>query len=80
MYSTIIALHAHHGWGWAPRPWLGFVWLLFWVCAVAAVVWWLRRRPGRGHAEDVLAERYARGDITAEEYRERLAVLKERAR
>jgi putative membrane protein len=80
MFSTIIALHGHHGWGWGPGPWLGLVWLLFWVCTFAAVVWWLRRRAGGRPGEDVLAERYARGDITAEEFRQRLAVLKERAR
>jgi putative membrane protein len=32
-------------------------------------------RPGRGRAREILDERYARGEITTEEYRERLAGL-----
>ena len=31
--------------------------------------------PGRSRAREVLDERYARGEITTEEYRERLAAL-----
>jgi uncharacterized membrane protein len=53
----------------------------FFLWPVVAVVLLLRRR---GHpfwsdarrAEDLLAERYARGDISADEYTERLAVLR----
>ena len=58
---------------------------LFWVLVWGAVIFavFQFRRGGRWHqshsAKDVLAERYARGEITVEEYRERLAVLKERA-
>jgi putative membrane protein len=33
-------------------------------------------RPGGGGAEQVLSERYARGEIDEEEYRERLSVLR----
>jgi uncharacterized membrane protein len=42
---------------------------------------WFRRRGGPWRqlstGRSVLDERYARGEITADEYRERLAVLKE---
>jgi putative membrane protein len=66
---------AHAGW------WSGFglLWiLLFW----GAVVFFFRRRRGwwggpRASGEAVLGERYARGEITEEEYRERLRVLKD---
>ena len=34
-------------------------------------------RPGRGRARQLLDERYARGEITTEEYRERLSELGE---
>jgi putative membrane protein len=34
-------------------------------------------RPGRSHARQLLDERYARGEITTEEYRERLSELGE---
>ena len=46
-----------------------------------AIVWfvrpaWRRREPGRhDRAKEILAERYASGDLTSEEYRERLAQL-----
>ncbi len=69
--------------GWGPGPWwpvFPLFWLLLWGVVIFAV---LRFRRGgwwhRGHtAEEVLAERYARGEINVEEYRERLRVLKER--
>ena len=39
---------------------------------------WYHRQGGSGEA--VLGERYARGEITEEEYRRRRAVLRERSR
>jgi putative membrane protein len=51
---------------------------------LATAIWALysyttRTRPGRDRPspEELLAERYARGDITTEEYQERLATLEE---
>ena len=47
----------------------------------AAVVWLVRHRggpgerPGEGRARQILAERYARGEISADEYRERIEEL-----
>lgn len=71
-----------HGAGWGPAGWWP-IFPLFWVLLWGAVIFALFRfrrgygaHPGR--AEDVLAERYARGEITVEEYRERLDVLKEK--
>jgi putative membrane protein len=58
------------------------LWLLFWLALVGAIVWLVvrRRRDGdRGgsdRASEILAERYARGELSTEEYRERLDVLK----
>ena len=67
------------GFGWGGGPFLFFP--LFWVVVILS--FGLLRRRGRhwhhGHtAEDVLAERYARGEITPEEYQQRLAVLRRR--
>jgi putative membrane protein len=73
-----------HGWGpgggWA---WLwGPIVLLLWVALVATVVWFVarsarpRQRSGVERAREVLAERYARGELTTEEYRERLEQLR----
>jgi putative membrane protein len=55
--------------------------LLFWVLVVVgviALVRYLRRQPSasRPAAEELLAERYARGEITEQEYQERLDVLR----
>ncbi len=51
---------------------------------LATAIWALysyttRTRPGgqRASPEELLAERFARGDITTEEYREHLATLRE---
>ena len=66
-------------WWWMPA---GMVFVgLFWVAvivAVVAVVWWLvgERRPGSrmpaaDRAVDILRERYARGEISREEFEAR---------
>lgn len=75
------ATGAVHHWGsagWWP------VFPLLWIASWGAVIFALfrfrgvsRQRPG---GEQVLAERYARGEISVEEYRERLQVLQEEGR
>jgi putative membrane protein len=67
---------------WGPGPWwpvFPLLWLLFFGAVVFLVVRsrrnWPRLHSGRS-AEDVLGERYARGEINEDEYRERLNVLK----
>jgi putative membrane protein len=76
-YAT---LFAHANGDWHPGPW-GPLMLLFWAGVIGAVVWFVtRRRPrersGAERASDILAERYARGELSAEEYRERLEQLR----
>jgi putative membrane protein len=71
--------HAQHG---GPGLWLWISWMvLFWGALLAGVVYLIGHRPTRTDAgpsaEDVLAERYARAEIDAEEYRQRRAVLRE---
>lgn len=71
--------HSNHmGWwgGWMMLWWLLIVLLVF-----VGVIWLLRGRPGTppgGRAEDVLRERYARGEIDDETYRRMLAELRRR--
>jgi putative membrane protein len=71
--------HLEGGWPWAP---LAFA---LWLTAAAAVAWFVvrrtrpRDRSGVDRAKDVLAERYARGELTIDEYRERLDALEGRA-
>jgi putative membrane protein len=78
--------HRHmDGWdgGWM---WLwGTLMMLTWVAIVAVAAWLvLRARDGGrttpGTARQILDERYARGDISTEEYRERLDQLREAGR
>ena len=79
---TMAAELASHG-DWGPGAWwpiFPLFWVLFWGVVIFAVFRF--RSRGRWHggpsAHDVLAERYARGEISADEYRERSGVLKER--
>jgi putative membrane protein len=71
--------YAMSGWGWLLMTlgMLGF-WALVAVLAVA-----LLRRPGQPDqqpppgAEEILAQRLARGEVDPEEYRQRLQTLQE---
>ena len=69
--------------GYRPGPW-PLLWFGWWiVVAVVVALWWRRggrRWRGFRSPESVLGERYARGEITDDEYRARLAVLREHAR
>jgi putative membrane protein len=69
-----------------PDMWFGGMWwmwlggLLFWGSLIAFGVWAVRRftdRGGGGNARRILDERFARGDIDAEEYQSRLQALGE---
>lgn len=77
---TVLA--AWCGYGWGAGPWF-LVFPLFWLALVVGLVFLFRRRRWdhwhRGSGDAVLAERYARGEITAEEYRQRKSVLQEGA-
>jgi putative membrane protein len=76
------------GWrhGWGPGGGWGWLWgpiaLLLWAGLIATVVWFTarsarpRERSGADRAKEVLAERYARGELTTDEYRERLEQLR----
>ena len=65
-------------WGWSGMmPFMFLAWLLV-IAALGVGVWWIVKsvRPTRrDDALDILRERYARGEIDADEYRQRLDVL-----
>src|SRR5262245_13831785 len=66
------------GWWWLWR--IGM--LFFWFILIGFAFFWFRRwgwgreRSGAERARDILAERYALGEISVEEYRERLSELR----
>jgi putative membrane protein len=67
-------------WGHAGGLW--FLFPLLWLAVIVGLVFMFRRRSWRyghwGSGADVLGERFARGEITEDEYRQRLRVLRER--
>ena len=80
------------GWGWGGWILMTLVMVAFWGLVITAVVLAIRylasggshhNRAGSGsvpadsRAEDVLAERYARGEIDDDEYRRRLTLIRE---
>ena len=68
------------GWGWSGWLFMTLTMLVFWGAIAWIVVTLVRRSSGsRGaapSAEQILAERFARGEIDAEEYRRRLETLR----
>jgi putative membrane protein len=78
--SGIDSLVASGDWG-DHGAW-GALWLVFWIAALATTAWVVlrlvrRRGPsGLDRAREILAERYARGELSSEEYRERLEQLR----
>jgi putative membrane protein len=80
MYTTLVATlplsERTDGWVTTDGP----LWLLFWAALIGPAVWLVLRRRGRrgdplDRARELLAERFARGELTGEEYRLRLDEL-----
>lgn len=70
----------HHAW-FLLWPLIPLAWLTLFFVFARTLFWRGRRGPWAAAGPDpraILAERYARGDITHEEYRERLGNLGER--
>jgi putative membrane protein len=69
-----------HGWGFFPFFWIGWILILVLIFGFGGRWFWWRRFPAhedRRSGERVLAERFARGEIDEDEYRRRLAVLRD---
>jgi putative membrane protein len=72
--SSQLLLHEPAGWHW----WFAPFWGLLWIAVIVTLVRlspWRRRYDRRVDARAILAERYARGEIDAEEYAARRDVL-----
>jgi len=67
---------AHSGWHHEGGWWfpLGLLWLVLFAAAIWFVVRNVKSR--QGSARDILAERYARGELSSGEYRDRLEELR----
>jgi putative membrane protein len=65
--------------GWDGGPWF-LIFPILWIALfLTLILMWRGRwgsRDGRPSAESVLAERYARGEISEDEYRQRRNVLR----
>ncbi len=79
-------------WGWHWGYGVGLIGLILWLVLAVAIVWLIVRvvagprprgrwdgppRPIPDDPEQVLRERFARGEIDAEEYQHRLEVLRQ---
>ena len=83
--TSVVLLHAA-GWG-NDEPWF-WIWRLgmfiFWIFLFFLFFWvfrrwswgWRHEISGTERARGILAERFARGEISAEEYHQRLDQLK----
>jgi putative membrane protein len=63
------------GWFWV----FPLTWLVILAALVSLLAWYLirsSRRSPHNEARRILAERYARGELTVEEYRERVGELR----
>ena len=66
----------HMNWGWG---WGGGTMMILWIVVLAAIVYFVARASQRGGAPsappdsaiDILRKRYARGEISKEEFEER---------
>ena len=72
--SIVVASTDHDHW-WVVAP---FFWAL-WIGIIVTAVWFFTRRKRRSNGSDrakaILAERFAKGEISTEEFRERLEHL-----
>lgn len=73
-----------YGNGWGPSPWgwlaIMALMVIFWLILLLATMWGLRWRYERGAGQrsdtpigtalEILQQRYARGELTTEQYRE----------
>lgn len=83
--------HGYGGWGWGSWVLSAIVLTVFFALVITAIVAAVRDLGGPGHhhgpaapgplpgrrPEDLLADRFARGEIDDEEYRRRMVVLRE---
>jgi putative membrane protein len=72
----LIVMMWHNGWGAGNWLLMSFMMLLFWTLLVGFIIWAIRGhhaapRQDADQARRILEERFARGEIDAEDYRTR---------
>ena len=76
--------YGHDGMGWGGWLAMSLTFVLFWGAIIAFAVWWVRsyrsdhgtdRTPTTDRADEVLAERFARGEIDEDEFTRRRELL-----
>lgn len=82
MDAHVLSLLADADWGHMDGGWVAMMigMVLFWGLLIVLVVWLLRGGLGHAHPHrasplEILERRFAEGEITAEEYRERRNIL-----
>jgi putative membrane protein len=81
-------MYGWDGWGWGGWILMTLVMVVFWALVITAIVLGVRYVAGgtnqrsrptsdTNRAEDVLAERFARGEIDEDEFRRRMTTLRE---
>lgn len=80
------------GWGWVAWTLMSVGMVAFWALVITAIVLAIRYLvgsrgsatpppiSGQARAEEILAEHFARGELEENEYRQRLALLREQRR
>jgi putative membrane protein len=81
-------MYGWDGWGWGGWILMTIAMVVFWAIVITAIVLGVRYvatatsqrdrpTPDTNRAEDVLAERFARGEIDEDEFRRRMTALRE---
>ena len=81
--NNLVLLNHDGPWGDNQYWWIGRLIMFLFFIVLIALLFWFMRRNAWGHreptpierAQGILAERYARGEIDGEEYRERMSQL-----
>lgn len=72
----------NYGWGMGFFPFMPVIWIIIWVLIFVVIYRNYDKRHNHGReeqqsAEDILKERFAKGEINEKEFKEKMKVLRE---